>query len=203
MRALPLLFLVGCTGVDGGQPVRPIYEDPLIKSLEKKYKDPAAFSPTDEIGRNVIIDDLIFLVDRSYYQFEADVYKGGATFSTVTDTILIALGGVGSLIAAPEVKSILAATSAGVSGIRASVSKNFLQEQTIHAIISKMRAGRVSQLVEMRQKRSQPLIQYTLAQGLSDVEEYFNRGTLVGALRSIVVEAGADLERAEATLRTQ
>jgi len=203
VRALPLLFLVGCTGVDGGQPVRPIYEDPLIKSLEKKYKDPAAFSPTDEIGRNVIIDDLIFLVDRSYYQFEADVYKGGATFSTVTDTILIALGGVGSLIAAPEVKSILAATSAGVSGIRASVSKNFLQEQTIHAIISKMRAGRVSQLVEMRQKRSQPLIQYTLAQGLSDVEEYFNRGTLVGALRSIVVEAGADLERAEATLRTQ
>lgn len=187
-----LQVCVGCRGVERGLPRRNALDERLLQGTIARYQEPEAMDPVTPEARNRLLDDLVYLTDRNYYAFESDFYVGGATFDTVSDLAILSLGAVGALIEPASVKSILAAVSAGLAGARVSVKKNFFQEQTVAALIAKMRAGRLRVLARLRAGQVRPLAEYGLSRGLADLEEYYNVGTIAGALRAIVSESGEE-----------
>jgi hypothetical protein len=86
------------------------------------------------------------LVDQNYYSFENRFYGTQATFSTVSDAANLGLTAASSVIGTAELKSILSATATGATGFKTSVEKNFFDQQSRAAVVSKMRALRATQL---------------------------------------------------------
>jgi len=187
-----LVIFPGCRDVERGLPVRNALDQRLLMGIVARYQESASLEPLDQAGRNRLLDDLTYLIDRNYYAFESDFYVGGATFDTITDLAILSLGAIGALIEPASVKSILAAVSAGLAGARVSIQKNFFQEQTFQALIAKMRAGRLRVLARLRGGQTRLLAEYGISRGLADLEDYYNAGTIAGALRAIVSESGEE-----------
>ena len=198
---LIVLGLSGCAGIDDGRPVRVGFEAALVNALVTKYQDPVAFHVADEAGRDHVVDEILWLIDRNYFAFESDFFRATATFGTVTDLAVLGLGIAGTQGVSEGVGQLLAGISAGVSGARISVQKNFLAEETQLAVIAKMRAGRSRERLRIRENQQRPLSEYSMARALSDIEGYYTAGTIVGALRSIVTDSGIEVRQAEAAVR--
>jgi len=121
-----------------------------------------------------------------------------------------------------HLKSVLSAIATGTTGIKTSYEKNFFDQQTRSAVVEKMRAGRASQLALLHDQdhMKAPVIcpsggcpqvpavaggpaghtvaPYSLESGLSDIEQYYEAGTIIGALQSIATSAGQDQQNAQA-----
>jgi hypothetical protein len=188
------VLICGCATVFKGSPNQPTYQAVTVKTLVQKYSKPDAISTDPEKltadQRNRVIEDLIFLIDVNYHQFEDDLYKGRASFDTVTDLLIIGLGAAGSLVDASGTQAILAAISGGIGGSRVSINKNFFREQSTNALISTMRATRKAKLKMMLDAETLSLSDYPMSRVLLDITEYYNAGTIIGAFESIVAEAG-------------
>lgn len=204
-----LLFCSGCATVMKGGPDLPIYQSKVVETLVQKYSKPGAIIPTDpkeevtKEKRNGIIEDLILLVDINYHQFESDFYVGRASFDTATDLAIISLGGAGALISSSNTKGLLAAISGGIGGARVSINKNFYQEQSANALISTMRASRKAKLTLIRGAESLNITDYSMSYALSDICDYYNAGTVVGAFQSIVSDAGNKEQTADSKIEKQ
>ena len=95
------LLLNGCAGLDENGPDQPAYQPMMIETLKQKYSKPESI-PSDPNKmtvdqRNIILEDLIFLIDVNYHRFESDLYKKRVLFDTTTDLAVIALGALGTL----------------------------------------------------------------------------------------------------------
>jgi hypothetical protein len=184
----------GCTSVIHGGPEAPTYQDKAVAQLVAKYAAPGAI-PIDpkELTpdkRNQIMEDLVYLVDVNYRKFEGEIFAGRAMFDTGMDLAMLGLGGAGALISISGTQAILAAVSGGLSGARVSVNKNFFREQSTHALVSTMRAARKTRLDLIRGAEVLSLSDYPMSRALADVSDYYDAGTVLGALERIVSEAG-------------
>jgi len=194
-KILVLGFLMsGCASVMKSSPDLPTYQSTVVKTLIQKYSKPEAI-PTDPSKltadqRNNIMEDLIFLIDVNYHQFESDLFLGRGLFDTTTDLAIIALGAAGALVDASGTQAILAAISSTIGGGRVSINKNFFREQSTNALISTMRATRKTKLKIIRDAETLTLSDYPISRALVDIVDYYNAGTIVGAFESIVSEAG-------------
>jgi hypothetical protein len=188
------ILLSGCASVMESRPNLPTYQPTVVETLSQKYSKPESI-PTDlnkltADQRNNILEDLIFLIDVNYHQFENDLYKGRALFDTTTDLAIIALGAAGALIDASGTQAILAAISTTIGGGRVSINKNYFREQSTNALISTMRASRKAKLNFIRDAETLSISEYPMSRALVDIVDYYNIGTIVGAFESIVSEAG-------------
>jgi hypothetical protein len=200
-----ILVLSGCAGITQGRPLRPKYQDPIVKSLIKKYSaEDAIFSNQSSITvkqRNQTLDDLILLTDVNYHNFEEEFYLGKAFFDTTGDLAIIGLGAAGGLVTHSATQAIISAISGGIGGARVSINKNFLHEFSTQALIAKMQSSRRGKLEIMRKAMTLEIKDYSLSRGLSDIADYYNAGTIVGALQDIVADAGADKKKADEELK--
>ncbi|WP_243371624.1 hypothetical protein [Geotalea sp. SG265] len=102
ITGLCLFILSGCAGVYQGRPYKPKYQDKIVNALVDKYSESNAIfvnnSTVTVQQRNQILDELIYLTDVNYYNFEAGLYGGRATFDTTTDLAILGLGAAGGLI---------------------------------------------------------------------------------------------------------
>lgn len=188
------ILLIGCASLPKSRPDPPTYQPTMFKTLNEKYKKPESI-PIDlnkltADQRNHILEDLIFLIDVNYHQFENDLYKGRALFETATDLAIVALGAAGALVDASGTQAILAAISTTVGGGRVSINKNYFREQSTNALISTMRASRKAKLNFIRDAETLSITEYPMSRALVDIVEYYNAGTIVGAFETIVSEAG-------------
>jgi hypothetical protein len=194
--AMFVTFLCSCrTGTAAGRPKPLAFQDQLTKALINKYSKPDAI-PVDqttmtEAQRNQTLNDLIYLTDVNYYAFTGGLYEGKAVFDTVSDLAMLGLGAAGTLTPAASTKAILAAISGGIAGGRVSINKNFFQDQATTALIAKMDAGRKTQLAIMQDAKAKLSVKdYPLSRGLAQLAEYYNAGTILGALEDITATAG-------------
>src|ERR1039457_4249710 len=199
---LILIIVSGCAGVSKGRPNEPGYQDPIVNNLIEKYSKPdtihADQSKITEQGRNQILDELIYLTDVNYRKFETELYQGRAAFETTTDLAILGLGAAGGLITHSATQAIISAISGGIAGSRISISKNYFHDSTTQALIAKMQSGRSAKMEFMRKAMmSLNVKEYSLARGLSDLTDYYNAGTIVGALQSIVADAGSEKKTAD------
>lgn len=208
MRTLPipllllLALLTGCAGIDKGRPLRPAFEDAHVKRLTAKYASESVI-PTDSSQitaekRNEVLDDLLYLTDVNYDRFEGELQRSKAMFDSGSDIILLGLGAAGSVHPAGAITQLLAATSAGVAGVRTSINKNFFHEKSVQALTAQMRAARAKRLELVRKGMTLDVKQYSLSRGLSEMVAYYNAGTLLGAFAEITAQAGEKEKQATA-----
>lgn len=216
--ALPLIF-AGCASLRGS-PELPAYQQKVVTELIVIYSKPGAipveqgeFDPTDtkmtrlydenkhliiDVNRrNQIIEDLIFLIDVNYNSFERRLNADRTYSNLAADLVSIGVTSASTLVGAAETKTILSAVATGITGGRASVDKNFYQQQSLSAIITTMRAERTKELTILRDSETDNLADYPMTRALTDLADYYNAGTLMNALGAIVSDAGANKTKAD------
>jgi hypothetical protein len=184
-----VLFLCGCSVYSPKAPFPPsIFSEPYITDLSNPNLIPNYDSmpngPAKIARRNQIVWEVIWLTDESYRKYEASFFTGQAYLSTAGDFSEIALSGAAAVTGTAHLKSVLAAVSGGIVGMGASYQKNFFDQTTRETIVQVMRASRLAKLVEMEQgMNSGP--SYTIEWGLRDATDYYDNGTVMGALITI------------------
>jgi len=201
LSAIFFLLVSGCSVYKPKAPIpsgysKQVEADVASPTLLKDYNAMAQGTDVEKAAkvarRNQILNELIYLVDQNYYNFENHFYGSQATFSTGADAINLGLTAAGAVTGTAEVKSILAATATGVTGFKTSVEKNFFDQQSRAAVVTKMRALRATQLATLQDDSHMKagVTAYSLEAGISDVNGYYDAGTVVGALQSIAQSAG-------------
>ena len=154
--------------------------------------------------RNQILQELINLVDQNYSKFEDRYYGSDASINFAGDVVNLGLTGVSSVTGTAHLKSVLSAVATGTTGIKTSYLKNFYDQQTRAAVVQKMRALRASELATIQDDTHMKAgpSDYSLETGLSDVDAYYNAGTIIGALQGIAETAGVDQAKAKTQQQT-
>jgi hypothetical protein len=151
--------------------------------------------------RNAYIGAIQAKIDESYDNFKASLYAGHAYLTVGTDLAVLGLSGAGSVIADTAIKSILAATSAGVVGSTASIDKQVLNQQNTLAIIATMDAQRATEnAIIVQQEKNASITEYPLETALLDLRAYYVQGTVLAALEGIQGNAQTQKQKADQTV---
>jgi hypothetical protein len=152
--------------------------------------------------RNKIVAARMYAIDIQFSAFEETLFKDtrtagfGATMATLGLTSAAALAGGGT-------SQVLSGIAAFIIGGREAFQKEVLAERTVIAIHTAMRAGRAQVALRLQNGLTQPIELYPLALGLNDLNEYYNAGTVLGALIGITETVGAKAQKAEEALQTR
>ena len=202
------LFLtsVGCTSA-GGYPSRSGDTATELKSLEPYFaptKLAAYAALTDASERQRLRDEIVNgrlrAIDLNYFVFVRALSEDVASLSVGTDIATLALAGAGTIVTGASTKTVLAAVSGFVIGTKGSIDKNLFYQKTVPVLLAAMAARRRTVLLTVRTGLTHEGNQYTLEQALMDVEDYYNAGTIPGALTDITAGAGASLANADAKI---
>ncbi len=197
---LCLLATGGCSNSFSGAPERVRGVDAEIALLEPLIGDERlmlayASAPTEAV-RNEIIWARLYAVDLRFSQFETALMRERRDVGFLTTLTELAVGATGAFV--PEKASqILSALSAGIAGASASFDKEILIDQTIQALLTQMRANRAQVANRIVSHMKLPVADYPLTRALKDIEDYYQGGTLVGALVGINENAGLAVAVAE------
>lgn len=211
---LAATLFTGCGSVrKPGFPKQSYNEKAQIKTLEKEFEKPRMISAyyalcarpgvTEEekhAARNRIIDGRLALINLNYNQFvsEFSFTKQSIDFSAEMTELGVNLAT--TAVGGSSAKTILGAVSAGITGTRLAIDKNFFYEKTVTVLVTSMNAQRKVALVPILRGMKASTDDYPLAQVLSDLDGYYFAGTFLGALQSIQAEAGATDKEAQATI---
>jgi hypothetical protein len=147
--------------------------------------------------RDQTLYDLIWLFNDRYTGFENSLNSDSATLDTATTVTSLASTTAATITRAAGTKSILAAVSTVVTGTDTAFNSNFFQSKARTAIIAAMRSGRYEVLTKITTGISQPVDKYSLGQGLSDVLDYNEAGTVVSAVNTIEDNAKQQKDKAQ------
>lgn len=150
--------------------------------------------------RNEVVNARVRATDLHFNTFQQGLFQEGVGFGITTDWIVLALNAAGSL--AGGAANVLAATSAGVVGAKASFDKNVFFEKTMPALLTTMVAKRKEGLVRIREGLTKDIDEYPLTLALSDLDSYYYAGTIPGALIDIAETSGATAKKADAQLES-
>lgn len=171
------------------------YRDSLIK----KFSVPEIKIRNAE-ERDQNIDELIYLINSSYFAYEARIYATDGYVDLVSDVVVLGASTAAALVDGGATRTILSAVSAGVTGVRGSIDKNFFQERSKVALVTKMREIRLNKLTQIESMKNLPLADYPWSSAMVDLQEYAESGTLLTALQKIIEEASAGVLQEEREL---
>ena len=147
--------------------------------------------------RNAILNTLRLKVDTEYRKFIADVYTGKAGFDIFGDLTQLGLTSAASTVGGEATKEILSVIATGTAGAKSSVDKRFFEEQSRAAIVAKMNALRAEASVELEVGMTQGVSDYSLENGLLDIQNYYFSGSIIAALQGISQKSGVDMQNAQ------
>lgn len=162
------------------------------------YRDSNKSAEDRKLIRDEYVNARIHSINRHFSEFEQSLYLEGVGAGIGTDWLKLALGGAGALYAGAS--QALSAAAAGIEGAKASFDKQAFFENTITTLFAAMDANRKTVLVKIRLGLAQPVADYPLTQALADLEDYYNAGSIPGALIGINADSGAKAEKADAIL---
>src|SRR5262245_54135306 len=151
--------------------------------------------------RDEIVNARVYAIDLYFGKFQQDLFREGVGAGIATDWITLALAGAGAVTGSAETKAALAAAAAGIIGAKAAFDKNVFFDKTMPALLAQMVALRKTVLVRIQAGLSQGIDRYPLTQALIDLEDYYNAGTIPGALTGIVEGAGATAKQADEEMK--
>ena len=152
--------------------------------------------------RNELITARMHATDIRFSEFEEGLFRQtrelgfGATLATLGLTS-------GAAFAGGTASQVLSGVAAFIIGAREAFQKEVLAERTIVAIHTSMRANRAQVALRLRTGLNQSIAQYPLALGLSDLNDYYNAGTVLGALIGITETVGVQARKAEEELQQE
>lgn len=151
--------------------------------------------------RNEVVNGRLAAIDIHYNCYQKRLYEEGIGTSILADWVVLGLGGATAVTGGAAAKAALGAAITGVTGAKTSLDKNAYFDKTLPALICKMQAARKEVLVRIRMGLSQGDGDYPLTQALVDLEDYYNAGTIPGAVAGITAAAGADAQQANNDLK--
>jgi hypothetical protein len=206
---LPFMALFASTGCSSpvGFPERSEDMSVELGQLAKYFRDDVLSnysSIEDEKKRgdyrNEVAEARIRAIDIHYSMFIQELTGGRLALNVGSDLAVLGLNAAGTVTGGASTKAILAAVSGGIVGGRAVVDKEVFFDKTMPVLVQAMNAARRERLVRIRTGLSSEDRLYTLYQALTDIEEYYLAGTLMGASLFISKGAGSSTEKSEIEL---
>lgn len=150
--------------------------------------------------RDEVVAGRVRAIDLHFGTFQQAVFREGVDTNIVTDLIILGLGAATATTGGAGLKAALGATTTGVAGARTSIDKNLYFEKTMPALLAQMIASRKTVLVRLQQGLGRNVSQYPLSQALIDLEDYYNAGSIPGAIVAVIEQAGAAAKTQDALL---
>jgi len=197
-------------GVDSES--RPEVINDEVLEMEKKYYVAGVLDTYNSLAgdpvrqreyRDEVINGRIYVIDYYYNKFRQNMRGVKPDTNIVTDIAVLGLDAADAINPARRAKEILLAISGGLTGPGASVDKDDFYDEALPALISKMDSLRLERLVLIRQRMkygTQGENPYTLGAAMIDVNNYFQSGTISGALLGITKSSGVAANEAEKEL---
>jgi hypothetical protein len=177
---LPLI--AGCTATQLG-PGRPITIEEDVANIRIMAEPDLSLLQFPTVAeRNQIITARMYIADLEYHKYEAKLTRDLQEEGLAATLAVLGLTSVASLITVASTSRILAGTATVVTGADKAFSDKVLLSNTIQALQAQMRADRQTQAAVIISKMPTPIAQYTLPMALSDVDKYYQAGTLASAL---------------------
>jgi hypothetical protein len=167
-----------------------------------QYDKPYGGYPESRAGRNEFIDDFVSVKNIEFHNYVAAIRRGTSYGQLGADSSRLVLDGLAATTGGAEVKSALAAASAGITGFSSSFQKDVLFDQALPTFIEKMEELRSNKLADITNKKELSIEKYTLSEAYSDVEDYGADGTFDAALRDISAKTGQAASAARSALAT-
>ena len=198
------------TGVDSES--RPEVINDEVLEMEKKYyvagvidtyNSLASEPARQRVFRDEVLNGRIYVIDYYYNQFRNEMRGVKPNSNIVTDIAVLGLDAADAINPAKRAKDVLLAISGGLTGPDTSVDKEDFYEEALPALISKMDSLRLERLVLIRQRMrygTQGDNPYTLGAAMIDVNNYFQAGTISGAILGITKSSGVAANEAEKEL---
>jgi hypothetical protein len=212
LRRAVVLMLVGVLAACNtfrGAPPAPIDAAKEVSGLASLH-DADAIKPCLETAveqqkncRDKIVQARMVATDAQYREFRQWFY-GEARWGDFGATVVsLALTGTASLSGIQQSTArALSAIATGVTGTHAAYDKEILADRAASAIEASMDAARAVVAVRIRSGLTQPPDKYPLAEALSDLEDYYSAGTLLGAFTNIGTLTGVQAADASRQLTT-
>ncbi len=209
---VPLLAFagLGCSWRRPGFPHQSYGTKEQIRDLEKtfdlsrmiqEYYDDRITPPDHKVdARNKIVSVRLALINLNYDDFVSEFAFEKQTMDSAADITELGLNLATTAVGGAGAKTVLGAVSAGVTGSKLAIDKNFFYEKTTTVLVTAMNAGRKTVLVGIIAGLGESATEYPLAQALSDLDAYYFAGTFIGALQAIQADAGAKETKADEKL---
>ena len=205
--ALLLAVLQGCASFQGApnwnQAQSAKEADPLFDAAVERYY--TARTPARRLAvRNHFIETRMVIINRSYGAFKESIYTQRVGSAVSIDLATMLLGAVGAAVSDVGTKTGAAALSAGLIGGKASIDKNLYFDRTLPAMLAQMDGLRSQVRARILAGMAGPDPDvYPLMLAASDLDDYFNAGTISGAISAITTQAGVAQTAADAVLRAR
>ena len=193
--------LCGCSSFGGGMPDLPynIKEDLGVAkeqlssyaSIKLFYDDPK------EINRNKYISAKLLTINYAYLEFIKGLTSEEAVIHSASEILILALDIGATAYTVTTTKTILSGISSIIGGARLSIDKNAYYEKSMTALVSGMNANRKEILVRILDGMGKSLDSYPIEQAVSDINDYYQAGTIMSAISTLQKESGAKEEKAD------
>lgn len=190
-------FMTGCSTISPG-PDRlfPISQEVAV--LQQSLMLPDLSQPQSPDFIYSYITARMFAIDIAYSEYFANLTTERQLGTLGADFVSLGVGAATTVMPGAAVKSVLGAATTAIAGARTAIDKDIFIQQTIQILQNQMDASRLTirtRILANLQKLSERKTIYTLAQGLSDLEDYYRAGTLAGALESLSATVGNDAQQ--------
>lgn len=159
-------------------------------------QDLADFATADPnrqaILRNEILTARMYIADMQYHTYEARLTRDLQDEGLLATAASLGLTTSATLLTPAATKSILSGIATGVIGLDKAYNEKVLLSNTIQALQTQMRADRKTQAgviyakmfrdVGSNSRIITPIFEYTLPMALSDLDTYYQAGTVSSAL---------------------
>jgi len=148
--------------------------------------------------RNNYIGVRMYAIDVQYYDYESRLTHERQEMNFGAATAAIALNTTSTLVPVTQTKNLLTGISSGVTGANAAYNSEVLLNRTIQIVQDQMRADRAQIATRILAGLKKSSADYTLAQAMSDLEEYYQAGTLTAGLMGAQRTVAGNADAAEA-----
>jgi hypothetical protein len=163
--------------------------------------NPAALAGADEAQRRNYRNDLIaarmYAIDINYTNYEANLTRERQGVGFGASAATIGLATASTLVTPVKTKDVLTALAGAVTGARAAYEDDILLAHSMQWVQTQMRSRRAQVAERILQGTKMPTSQYTMAEALSDLEDYYRAGTFTGGIISTTETVAADARLSE------
>jgi hypothetical protein len=212
------LLLNSCvTGFTGAAPNKNIVRSRKVIMARQLFgdgkKDGGVFeeryaqAQSDSGARDQLVGELLLLTDLYYEDYKESLYSFTSGTDFLGNATITAMNAVSTVAGGKEFKTLIAALTTGVSGVKSEYNRSILRDKTLQAIFKQMDASRAQVNTNIQRslkatRGNSSLSDYPITEALRDVVAYYNAGTMAGALTAIEANASAAEQKAKDDLNS-
>ena len=139
--------------------------------------------------RNSFIGNRLVLLDANFLNYLRSLTADRRTLDSATEGSVLGLSVLGTVVDTARAKENLAALVAIVTGLKSNVDKNYFGNRAMDALAQTMVTRRKEVLARIIDALPASMTTYSMVSARADLNDYYDAGTMDGALRAIHADA--------------